>query len=297
MKSYVLVTGAAGGLGKAFAAECASRGWDLLLTDARGDALPALAEGLSRMHYVDVQYLPCNLTDPAARSSLWGAIRARGLRFHLLVNAAGIDFEGPFPERSEAELSSIIRLNIESVVAMTRAILEHRDRTRTLRIINVSSLAGFYPMPVKAVYAASKRFLLDFSRALNRELRVEDVRVTALCPAGMPTNPAAIDAINAQGFMGQITTKNVGFVAARTIDRALAGRPVYTPGGINLLLRLLGSAVPADAAAAFINRRWRKARDRSGRSRFRRAQRRVRPTPASFRMLLQFLRLLRVPSA
>ena len=263
MKSHVLITGAAGGLGKAFAAECAARGWDLVLTDTRESSLAVLADGLSRLHYVDVQYLPCDLTDPGSRASLWETFRTRGLRFHLLVNIAGIDFEGPFAERSEGELTSIVRLNVESVVAMTRAILEHRDDARTLRIINVSSLAGFYPMPVKAVYAASKRFLLDFSRALNRELRRENVSVTALCPAGMPTNPPVIRAIDAQGFMGQITTKNVGFVAARTIDRALAGRAVYIPGVVNLALRLLGSAVPSTVVAALIDRRWRKARNPS----------------------------------
>ena len=260
MKSRVMITGAAGGLGKAFAAECASRGWDLFLTDTRESALSLLSHGLSRLHCVDVGYRACDLTNPAARQALWEAVASESVRLHLLINVAGVDFEGPFAERSERELEAIVRLNVESVVAMTRAVLEHRDPSRALRIINVSSLAGFYPMPVKAVYAASKRFLLDFSLALHRELRSEGVSVTALCPAGMPTNPPVIDAIDAQGLMGQITTKNVGYVASRTIDRALRGRSTYIPGGVNLALRILGSMVPRGLVAAFIDRRWRKAR-------------------------------------
>ncbi|MGE5598480.1 MAG: SDR family NAD(P)-dependent oxidoreductase [Bacteroidota bacterium] len=264
MRSYALITGAAGGLGKAFAAECAARGWDLFLTDLAEPSLALLAGGLSRLYNVDIQYFACNLTDPAAREALWETIRERGLQFHLLINVAGIDFEGPFAERRPDELDAIVRLNVEATVAMTRRVLEHRDKTRTLRIINVSSLAGFYPMPVKAVYAASKRFLLQFSLALRCELRGEDATVTALCPAGMPSNPRVVRSIDAQGFMGRLTARNVGFVAAKTIDRSLAGRAVYIPGAINLFLSRLGGLVPPSLAAAFIGRRWRKARKQYG---------------------------------
>jgi short-subunit dehydrogenase len=256
MKSHVLITGAAGGLGKAFAAECASRGWDLFLTDMREASLSVLAEGLRRLYNISVHYAPCNLADAADREKLWENIRVEGHQFHMLINVAGLDFEGPFAERSLEELGTIIRLNIESVVSMTRTVLQFRDPARTLRIINVSSLAGFYPMPVKAVYAASKRFLLDFSLALRRELRESDVTVTALCPSGMPTNPPVIRAIEAQGFMGRVTAKNVGFVASRTIDRALANRAVYIPGAINIALRYLGAVVPRSVITAFIGKRW-----------------------------------------
>lgn len=259
MRSYVLITGAAGGLGKAFAAECASRGWDLFLTDMKESSLSVLADGLTRLSNVSVLYASCDLADPSARERLWESVRARGLQFHFLINVAGLDYEGFFADRSTEELSTIIRLNIESVVAMTRMVLQHRDATRSLRIINVSSLAGFNPMPVKAVYAASKRFLLDFSLALRSELKESDVTVTALCPAGMPTNLPVIAAIERQGFAGRLTTRNVGYVASRTIDRALAGRAVYIPGAINLVLRYLSAMVPRSVVAAFLNRRWRSA--------------------------------------
>jgi short-subunit dehydrogenase len=262
MKSLVFITGAAGGLGKAFAAECASRGWDLFLTDMAESSLSVLAEGLRRLYNVGVQYATCNLADAAARERLWEKIRAEGRQFHMLINVAGLDFEGPFAERSLEELGTIIRLNIESVVAMTRMVLQFRDSTRTLRIVNVSSLAGYYPMPIKAVYAASKRFLLDFSLALRRELRESDVTVTALCPAGMPTNTPVIKAIEAQGFMGRVTAKNVGFVASRTIDRALANRAVYIPGAINIALRYLGAVVPRSVITAFIGKRWKAGANR-----------------------------------
>lgn len=262
MKSYVLITGATGGLGKAFVAECASRGWDLFLTDLREPALDAVAQGAERLYNVRVVTSACDLTDAASRERLWQTIGSAGLRFHMLVNVAGVDFEGAFDERQIEELRTILRLNVEATVEMIRHALPYRDVARPMRVINVSSLASFYPMPLKAVYAASKRFLLDLSIALNRELRDSGVTVTALCPAGMPTTPGCVEKIEAQGFMGRITTMNVGRVAAQTVTGALAGRSVIIPGGINHLLRSLGGLFPPAFVASFINRRWHKSRQR-----------------------------------
>lgn len=263
MGSYVFISGAAGGLGKAFAAECASRGWDLFLTDRDDGALAPAAAGLERMYGVDVITEACDLTDPAARDALWASVARRGLRFHFLFNVAGIDFQGPFDERRVDELRTILRLNVESTVETTRRLLAFRDPTRPLRVVNVSSLAAFFPMPVKAVYAASKRFLLDWSLALDRELRPAGVTVTALCPAGMPTNESCVRGIDAQGLMGRITTVNVGDVARLTVDRALAGRPVVVPGWVNQVMRFAGSLLPAPVVAGVIGRRWSKSHERS----------------------------------
>lgn len=259
MNSYVLITGAAGGLGKALAAECAARGWSLFLTDLSDADLAALAQGIERLYGVSVRYSACDLTEQAAREALWAQIGAAGLRFHMLLNVAGIDYEGPFAQRGLAELQTILRLNIEASVLMVRRVLEHRDPSRELHILNVSSLAGYSPMPIKAVYAASKRFLLDLSLALRQELRDAGVTVTALCPAGMPTNASCIRGIMAQGLMGQLTTVGVGAVAAQAIDAALAGRAVCIPGALNQALRLCGALIPAPLLAALIGARWRRA--------------------------------------
>jgi len=261
MNSYVLITGAAGGLGKAFAAECASRGWNLFLTDLSDEMLEPVATGLERMYGVQVLYRAADLTDSDAREALWQYIGQLGLRFHFLLNVAGVDYQGLFNERKVDELHTILRLNIESTVEMTQRVLQHRDQSQTLRIVNVSSLAAFYPMPTKAVYASSKRFLLDWSLALNQELRSSDVTVTALCPAGMPSSPINVRLIDAQGFMGRVTTMNVGDVAARTISRALAGRSLYIPGVANQVLRHLGGMTPPQVVAYIIDKRWRKSHE------------------------------------
>lgn len=258
----VVISGAAGGLGKAFAVECASRGWDLFLTDLRQEPLEMLAEGLRNAYGVRVMVQPCDLTDVAARNALFEGIRAQGLRFWMLINVAGLDYEGLFYEQTRQQIRTILRLNIEGTLEMTHALLEHRDPMAAFRIINVASLAAFYPMPVKATYAASKRFLLDFSLALREEVRELGATVTVLCPAGMPTTRECIEAIEVQGWMGQVTTQNTGAVAAQTIDCALKGRVLVIPGLLNSILQTLGGLLPPAWIAALINNRWRAAREK-----------------------------------
>ncbi len=260
MDTHALITGAVGGLGKAFAAECAWRGWNLFLTDLQENALATLTGGLKRQFNVNISFYPCDLTAPRSRVELWQEIQRLNLHFHMLINVAGIEYEGDFIRRSLDELHTILRLNIENTVEMTHRILQFRDPQQTLYILNVSSLACFFPMPMKAVYAASKRFLLDFSLALREELRNENVSVTVLCPGAVPTNPRTIRRLNAQGLFGQLSLMNAGDVAAIAIERTLQGKRIIVPGIFNQMLQRIALLLPPTVLAAFIGRRWRRAR-------------------------------------
>lgn len=138
---------------------------------------------------------------------------------------------------------------------MTYAMMQFRDLYRPFRIINVASLAAYYPMPVKATYAASKRFLLDFSLALREEVGSMGATVTVLCPAGMPTNIDCIRGINAQGWIGQVTTMDVGRVAKITMDAALSGKAVVIPGLANRVMRIAGGLIPTRILARLIGKK------------------------------------------
>ena len=267
MNSMFFITGATGGLGKAFAAECASRGWDLFLTDLREEDLTMLARGLERAYGIRVLTHAANLTDMGSRAEMFDKIRLEGWKFRGLLNVAGLDHEGLFHERSREEISAIVRLNVEATLIVTHALLDFKDPVTPFRIVNVSSLAAFFSMPVKATYAASKRFLLDFSLALRNELREQNVTVTVLCPAGLPTTAECITAIEAQGIMGQLTTEDIGKVANQTIEAALHGRAIVIPGFLNQALKSLGGLVPSTSLAEIVGWRWRIAHQKSsGRS-------------------------------
>ena len=258
MDSFFCITGAAGSLGRAMAVECAHRGWNLFLTDLGEESLDAFAAGLRRAYGVRVETCPCDMTDAQSRDRLFAYMEARGFRFWGLCNVAGIDYEGPFLGRSREQIRTILRLNIEGTLEMTHAVLGRRDANRRFRLITVGSLASFYPMPTKAAYAASKRFLLDFFIALREELRGIG-SVTILCPAGMPTTPECVRKIGTQGLMGRITTCDVSSVAVRTIEASLRGRLVYIPGYMNRLLRAAGALVPRPVLAWAVGMRWKAA--------------------------------------
>jgi hypothetical protein len=257
--SLVFITGAAGGLGKAFAVECAARGWDLFLTDLNPSALQTLADHLRSTYTVQVFTCACDLTDPEGRSALEQKIKETHLHIWALINVAGLDYEGCFLSCTINQIRTILRLNIEAALELTHMALSFRDPLAAFRVINVASLAAFYPMPIKATYAASKRFMLDFSLALREELRPLGATVTVLCPAGLPTTAECIQAIEAQGWLGQITTRNIGSVAVETVDAALRGSAIVIPGWINRALHLLGHIFPPELIARAVHARWENA--------------------------------------
>lgn len=251
-----LITGAAGGLGRAMAGECAARGYDLILTDTREDTLHRIQSGMERQYGVRVETFACDLTSAEGVNGLLAYMDREGAYPDMLLNIAGIDYEGPFMQQNCELLLSIVRLNIEATMRLTHGVLARRKPGQRFHIVNVSSLASLYPMPLKATYAASKRFLLDFSIALGRELKKDGVRVLALCPGGLATNREALLGIAAQGFWGNVTTNRLSVVAHRTISRVLSGRHIYIPGAVNRVFSTLGRFIPAGLVASMLYRRW-----------------------------------------
>lgn len=256
---YVLITGAAGGLGRAFANECARRGYDLFLTDVNGEGLLSISRGIACRYPVRVLTRRCDLTNDAEVESLFAFARENGVCFGMLLNIAGIDFEGGFRERSAEALVKIVQINVEATLRITHKVLDHRAEGEPLYLVFVSSLASFYPMPLKATYAASKSFLREFACALGEELRPLGVRILTLCPGGLPTTDEALNGIMAQGFWGGVTTNPLETVTRRTVSRVLKGRALYIPGLVNRTFRFLGAIVPKQLVARLLYARWQSA--------------------------------------
>lgn len=251
----VIVTGAAGGLGRAMASECARRGYNLFLTDINQEQLERIRFGLSRRYDVNIYAKTCDLTSDESVKGLFAYICSLGETVSMLLNIAGVDYEGSFLARNSECINDIVQLNIAATLRITHALLAKRS-IHPLYIINVSSLASIYPIPLKATYAASKRFILDFSIALGQELRHENVYVMALCPGGLATTKEALAGISSQGFWGSATTNRLESVARKTISRALSGRRVYIPGALNRMLSIAGKLIPGTWVARVLHGRW-----------------------------------------
>lgn len=258
----VMITGAAGGLGRAMANECGRRGYNMFLTDINEDGLLSIRRGLERQFGVTVAAKVCDLTDPDSVDSMLAVIDRHGIRFDMLLNIAGLDFEGSFMGHDREKVVNIVALNDAATLRITHAVLMRRRQIGHFTAVFVSSLASMFPMPLKATYAASKRFLLDFATSLRQELKDQDANVLVLCPGGMVTRDDTIEAIAAQGFLGTVTTNPLEVVARKTLDRALMGKATYVPGSLNRILSFTGKLIPRSVVAAVIHRRWNHAQEK-----------------------------------
>jgi len=252
----VFITGSAGGLGRVIATECSRRGYHLFLTDINEDGLYCIKRGLERQFSTTVNMMACDLTSSVSVDQMLAVIDRLGIDFDMLLNIAGIECEGDFLGRAREDVVSIVSVNDAATLRITHAILQRRKVERHFIVVFVASLAAMFPMPYKATYAASKRFLLDFSLALRQELKKQNVNVLAFCPGGMVTTNEAIEGIAVQGIWGDITTNPLAQIARKMIDRALSGRSMYLPGFMNHVLCIFSKVIPRSWLASMIYWRW-----------------------------------------
>jgi hypothetical protein len=260
-----MITGASGGLGGAFALEAARRGWNLVLVDLPDTGLEEVGRRLCRSYRVEARCFTLNIADAHARESIRDWIDENDIALGLLVNNAGSGCHASFSAASLGTLADIVSVNVQATMQLTHLLLpalrrqKRPGRQERPGIINVASLAAFYPMPAMAVYAASKSFILSFTLALREELQGEGVLVSALCPAGMLTNRDTVEQVRAQGFFGRVTTWRPEEVAVVALRQAARGKAVIIPGLVNRIIRFLGTGVPRSLVVRCIGRRWRDA--------------------------------------
>jgi uncharacterized protein len=189
--SYALVTGASRGLGKYFARALAARRHNLVLVAKNKDTLAARAAELQSVHMINAQTLPLDLASPNAGQCLAAKLRDRGLKIDLLVNNAGFGDQGEFLQLPLAHQLEMINLQNATVVELTYSLLPAMIEQRRGGIINVSSMAGFQPIPYATVYSATKSFLTTFSLALEAEVHRHGINVVTVCPGRLRADPEA----------------------------------------------------------------------------------------------------------
>ena len=173
-----VITGASSGIGREFTLQAtANEAFDEVWVIARrADRLEALKNELN----VPVRVLPMDLTDPQCLQDYEALLQAERPQVSLLINAGGFGKFGRYDEIPLQDCMNMIELNCKALVAMTQITLPYVEEGG--RIIQVDSLSAFQPVPYLNVYAATKAFVLRYSRALNRELKSRGIGVTAVCP-------------------------------------------------------------------------------------------------------------------
>ena len=180
--NYAFITGASKGIGRAIAIELAQRKNNLLLTARSEDLLKGLAADIQREYEVTVQFKACDLTDPEVPAELAEWCRSNEYDVNILVNNAGFGLWGTFGELPVEGQLEMMNLNMNALVALTHHFLPILSNSKPSYIMNVASLASFLAIPHFSIYAATKAFVLSFSRSLRFDVAKKGVAVSCLCP-------------------------------------------------------------------------------------------------------------------
>jgi short-subunit dehydrogenase len=192
MKFYegctALITGASAGLGEEFARQLAPYAKKLVLVARRVDRLEVLKSDLESLHpHLSVYIYGADLGIEEQRVALSDWLPTQGIRVNFLVNNAGLGDHGLFESSEWSRVKPILDVNITALTHLTHLLLPAMLETGRGAILNVSSVASFFPLPNMAVYSATKAYVTSLSEALAMELRPRGITVTALCPGPVPT--------------------------------------------------------------------------------------------------------------
>jgi short-subunit dehydrogenase len=213
-----------------------------VLVARREDRLRQLAEELGAAHGKTVRVLPEDLSDPGSPEAIFDRLRDDGVVVDVLVNNAGFGARGPFARLDTQRQLDMLQVNVAALTHLTRLLLPGMLERRRGAVLNVGSLAGFVPGPNKAIYYATKAYVLSFTEALAAELAGTGVRVTLLAPGATATEFAAAAGYPGprRGAMDPTTVARAGYEGLR------AGRVLVVPSRegrlVTLGLRLLPRA-------------------------------------------------------
>jgi short-subunit dehydrogenase len=191
LRPLALVTGASSGIGRAYAQRLAASGYDLVVVARRADRLEELKETLQRDHGVSVQTLVADLSTDAGMSAVESSVDDPRLQF--VVDCAALAYYMPFVNLPAATAEELIKLNVLAPVRMIHAALPGMLERGAGTIVTFASLLAFGAtadmpqLPKRTVYAATKAFMLAFTRLLAVELRDTGVRLQVVCPGVVKT--------------------------------------------------------------------------------------------------------------
>ena len=259
-EKYTLITGASEGFGKALALECASRNMNLILIALPGSGLRNLASYIEKNFDVKAFFFEHDLTKKEECYKIFEEVTGMNIAVTVLINNAGMGGTHFFEERDTEFYFRQIELNVVAPTLLTHLFLAMLEENTPSHILNVSSLAGFFYLPKKQVYGATKSFLLSFSKSLRRELKRKNVFVSTVCPGGMNTTPMLIIQNRCQKGISRWSVMNPEDVAKITIGKMLKRKELIVPGFWNRVFILLDKLIPKKIKDLIIDLKMRKVK-------------------------------------
>src|SRR5215475_2264949 len=242
-----LITGASAGIGRELARQLAPRARALVLVARRAQRLNELRDELrDRNAQLIVHTRVVDLCDKSQIDELVRWLEQNKIEIDFLINNAGLGDYGTVATSDPERDDRIIQVNIAALTFLTRQLLPQMIERRRGAILNVSSSAGFLPIPGMAVYAASKAFVNSFTEALRAELANGRVSVTALCPG--PVHTEFGDVAARPGYEPErgpeFTYVSVAQIARDALAAIESDKPVIIPGAVMKFVMFLVRITP-----------------------------------------------------
>ena len=238
-----IVTGAANGLGKAYAIELAKSGYNTLLLDLPQTGLETLCNEIVNKFGTQSIFFDIDLTQTKQIIKVCQEINEQ-YEVSVLINNAGIGGTHRFDEVNTDYLHTLMQLNIKAPTLLTKLLLPNLQKQDHAFVLNVSSMAAFSPMPYKTIYPASKNFLLSFTRGLQEEYRNSTLSFSVVTPGPMNTNTEVSKRINKQSKVAQMSLLAPEKVAEISLRGLFNGKKLILLNGPNRLNYFLMHIIP-----------------------------------------------------
>lgn len=185
-KKIAIITGASSGLGKEFIDQiCMSKGYkfdEIWIIARRKKRLEEIARKFQKQKF---KLMVLDLSKQESLEEYGRVLDEERPNVTLLINNAGLGKIGKFDDINLDDNMNMIDVNIKALTYLTQKTLKYMKQSS--KIIQIASSAAFLPQPYFTVYAATKSYVLSFSRALHREVKSKGISVTAVCPGPIET--------------------------------------------------------------------------------------------------------------
>ena len=256
---YALVAGGSKGIGYAIAEALARRNYNLVLIARNPDTLLLAKNRLESAYPVKVYTLSYDLSREESATAIAQWCTKQNIALKMLCNVAGLGGAEDYLSLSLDSLRYMVRLNVESCMALSLTLLPLLEKNAPSYILNVSSMAGFAPIPEKNLYSATKSAVIFFSYSLRYQLMEKNISVSCLAPGPVFTKPGIVKETKAKlGLLGMkmaVAPAKVGEIAVReTLNRKL----IIVPGTGAKLMSIVLRAIPRRLAVKIYSRVGRK---------------------------------------
>lgn len=240
-----LITGASAGIGLSFAHEFAEQGFDVVLVARREDKLNEIAAEIKARYGAMAYVIASDLSEADAPQAIFDTITEKGIEVDALINNAGYAIDEGFADSSWETHKRFIQVLNTSLVHLCHLFSEGMKARQYGRIINIASVAAFSPQYKGSLYGAAKSFVLDFSQAIDMELKEHNVFCTALCPGFTYSEfHEVMGTREAVNRLPKFLWMDSQTVAKEGYEAVMSGKPVYINGLVNQGMSQVMSALP-----------------------------------------------------